>query len=108
MPSNDQDLQPGEEYTFLLTPSLPFDPDYFETFATLCDVLIDCYTRIIYLINSPEACTHGVGEMFNKADDKVRKLLVTGLIRDFEEASKQGIRSEVAGIGKLVLGGLAM
>lgn len=49
-----------------------------------------------------------MGEMFNKADDKVRKLLVTGLIRDFEEASKQGIRSEVAGIGKLVLGGLAM
>jgi hypothetical protein len=29
------DLHPGEEYTYLLTPSLPFEPDFFETFATL-------------------------------------------------------------------------
>ena len=107
LPTTDQDLHRGEEYSLLLTPSLPFDPDYFETFATLCDVLIDCYTRVMKLIASPAACTHGVADTFTKADEKVRKLLMTGLIRDFEEVSKQSIRTEIAGIGKLVLGGLA-
>ncbi|ODA77677.1 hypothetical protein RJ55_06279 [Drechmeria coniospora] len=31
----ESELFPGEEYTYLLTPSLPFEPDFFETFATL-------------------------------------------------------------------------
>ena len=52
-PISEFDLLPGEEYTYLLTPSLPFDPDFYETFATLCDVLIDCYTRLMSLVASP-------------------------------------------------------
>ncbi len=103
---NDQELLPKEEYNFLLTPSLPFDPDYFETFATLCDVLIDCYTKIMGLVNSPETCSPGIGELFLKADSKVRKIVVAGVVRDFDDASKQGIKAEMAGIGKIVLGGL--
>lgn len=51
------ELLPGEEYSYLLTPSLPFEPDFFETFTTLCDVLIDCYTRLISLISTPSVCT---------------------------------------------------
>jgi len=105
-PSGEQELVPGEEYTLLLTPSLPFEPDYIETFATLCDVLIDCYTKIKSLVSTPEMCTPGVGDLFSKADAKVRKILVANVVKDFEEASKQGVRSEIAGIGKLVLGGL--
>lgn len=105
-PASEQELSPGEEYTFLLTPFLPFEPDYFETFATLCDVLIDCYTKVIGLINSPEACGPGIGELFTKADAKVRKLLIASLVQDFEDATKQGIRTELAGVGKVVLGGL--
>lgn len=100
---------PGEEYSFLLTPSLPFEPDYFETFATLCDVLVDCYTKIAAFVNGPDAETQNsaeVGVLFSKADSKVRKILVAGVIRDFEDSSKQGIKTELAGIGKVVLGGL--
>ena len=105
-PANEQDLLPGEEYTYLLTPSLPFDPDFFETFATLCEVLIDCYTRIITLIPSPAMCTPGTGEIFAKADSKLRKIIVSGIIKEFEEESRKGARSEFAGLGKVVLGGL--
>ena len=105
-PVSEQDLLPGEEYTHLLTPSLPFDPDYFETFATLCDVLIDCYTRIMNLIPSPSMCAPGVGEVFAKADAKLRKIIVSGVVKEFEEASRSGARAEMAGIGKVVLGGL--
>ncbi|KAL8835350.1 MAG: hypothetical protein Q9170_003339 [Blastenia crenularia] len=103
---SEQELLPGEEYTHLLTPSLPFDPDFFETFATLCDVLIDCYTRIIGLLPSPAMCVPGVGEIFTKADTRLRKVIVQGIIKEFEDASRNGAKAEMAGVNKVVLGGL--
>ncbi|KAJ5683203.1 hypothetical protein N7462_006368 [Penicillium macrosclerotiorum] len=100
------DLLPGEEYTYLLTPSLPFEPDFFETFATLCDVLIDCYSRITTLVSSPSVCTVALGETFSKADAKLRKIMVAGAVREFEDASRNGVKNEVAGVSRVVLGGL--
>ncbi|KAJ9642483.1 hypothetical protein H2199_004864 [Coniosporium tulheliwenetii] len=121
LPSGENDLLPGEEYTFLLTPSLPFEPDFFETFATLCDVLIDCYTRILQLLPTPEALAEegrraggggasaggggSVGDLFAKADARIRKTIVAGIVREFEGASREGIKVEVASVGKVVLGG---
>ncbi|KAG8528019.1 uncharacterized protein KY384_006935 [Bacidia gigantensis] len=106
LPAGDQDLLPGEEYHYLLTPSLPFDPDFFETFATLCDVLIDCYTRVMSLIPSPTTVSPGLGEIFAKADARLRKIMVANLIKEFEDTSRTGARAEFAGLGKVVLGGL--
>lgn len=105
-PISENDLLPGEEYTHLLTPSLPFDPDFYETFATLCDVLIDCYTRLMSLVASPRECSPVVAEMFTKADSRVRKIIVQGVVKEFEDSSRGGVKSEVAGVGKVVLGGL--
>ena len=105
-PTSEQELLPGEEYTHLLTPSLPFDPDFYETLATLCDVLIDCYTRAMSLISSPLNCTPGVGDMFHKVDARIRKILVVGVVKDFEEASRSGAKAEVTGVSKVVLSGL--
>jgi hypothetical protein len=102
----ESDLLPGEEYSYLLTPSLPFEPDFFETFATLCDVLIDTYARFLQLVPGARECTAPVAELFTKADAKVRRLLVQGVVKDFEEHSKSHVRSEMANIGKVVLGGL--
>ena len=106
LPVSETDLLPGEEYTYLLTPSLPFDPDFYETFATLCDVLIDCYTKLMSLVPSPKECNPNVAEMFTKVDARVRKIIVQGVVKEFEDSSRGGVRSEVAGIGKVVLGGL--
>lgn len=100
------DLLPGEEYIHLLTPSLPFDPDFYETFATLCDVLIDCYTRLMSLVSGPRECSPYIAEMFTKADAKVRKILVQGVVKEFEDSSRAGVKGEIAGVGKVVLGGL--
>ncbi|KAJ5319431.1 hypothetical protein N7541_006198 [Penicillium brevicompactum] len=100
------DLLPGEEYTYLLTPSLPFEPDFFETFATLCDVLIDCYSRLTALVSSPSVCTVALGETFSKADARLRKIMVAGAVREFEDASRNSAKSEVAGVSRVVLGGL--
>ncbi|KAH8782635.1 hypothetical protein BGZ57DRAFT_262943 [Hyaloscypha finlandica] len=105
-PISEIDLLPGEEYTYLLTPSLPFDPDFYETFATLCDVLIDCYTRLMSLVASPRECSPSVAEMFTKADARVRKIIVQGVVKEFEDSSRTGVKSEVAGVGRVILGGL--
>lgn len=104
--ANEVDLLPGEEYTLLLTPTLPFDPDFFETFATLCDVLIDTYTRLLSLVPTARECTGSVGELFAKCDGKVRKLLVQGVVKEFEDAGRGGAKAEVAGVGRVVLSGL--
>lgn len=103
---SEADLLPGEEYVHLLTPSLPFDPDFFETFATLCDVLIDAYTRLLSLLPTPRECNAAVAEMFTKADSRVRKIIVQGIVKEFEDTSRNGVKSEVANVGKIVLGGL--
>ncbi|GLB08551.1 hypothetical protein AtubIFM57258_004445 [Aspergillus tubingensis] len=100
------ELLPGEEYTYLLTPLLPFEPDYFETFVTLCDILIDCYTRLVSLVFTPSVCTVALGEMFSKADAKIRKIMVAGIIREFEDASRHQAKNELNSVGRVVLGGL--
>ncbi len=104
--ASETDLLPGEEYSHLLTPSLPFDPDFFETFATLCDVLIDCYTRLLSLLPTPRECTSPVAELFTKADARVRKIIIQGAVKEFEDSSRTGLKTEVANVGKVVLGGL--
>jgi len=104
--SSETDLLPGEEYTHLLTPSLPFDPDFFETFATLCDVLIDTYTRLLSLIPTPRECGGTVVDLFSKVDARVRKIIIQGVIKEFEDTSRAGVKGEVANVGKVVLGGL--
>ena len=105
-PTTDQDLLPGEGYNHLVTPLLPFDPDYFEIFTTLCDILIECYTRAMNLIPSPAAIAPGTGDIFAKADARLRKVMLAGVIKEFEDNSRTGSRAEFASLGKVVLGGL--
>lgn len=101
-------------YNWLLTPPLPFAPDFHAVFATLCDILVDTYQRILMLINSPAVCSHGGGpgathslvEIFIKADARLRKVIVGGVVREFELATRESCKREVAGVGKVVLGGL--
>ncbi|ETS81004.1 hypothetical protein PFICI_06006 [Pestalotiopsis fici W106-1] len=104
--SEGNDLLPGEEYTHLLTPSLPFDPDFFETFATLCDMLIDCYSKLMSLLPSPRECTPTIAELFTKVDGKVRKIIIQGVVKEFEDTSRATLKQEVSNVGKVVLGGL--
>ncbi|KAI9805045.1 MAG: hypothetical protein M1826_004792 [Phylliscum demangeonii] len=107
IPANDHELVgAGEGYAYLSTPFLPFDPDFFETFTTLCEVLVDCYTRVMTLANTPLMCPQPVGDIFAKADAKIRKIIIAGIVKDFEEASRSGVKAELGGVGKVVFGGL--
>jgi len=100
-------LHPSETpYTHLLTPPLPFSPDFHAVFATLCDVLIDAYQRIMSLVSTPNVCTVAVGELFSKADARLRKVIVGGIVKEFEGAAREWGRREVLGVQRVVLGGL--
>ncbi|KAK4549802.1 hypothetical protein LTR36_005103 [Oleoguttula mirabilis] len=96
----------GHDFHHLLTPHLPFDPDFSTTFATLCDTLIDTYASLLSHVSGPDVCNPAVGEAFAKADKAVRKILVSNVVQEFENSTRQGVKGEVAGLGKLVLGGL--
>ncbi|KAF2840546.1 hypothetical protein M501DRAFT_607434 [Patellaria atrata CBS 101060] len=100
------ELLPGEHYELLQTHHIPFEPDFTQTYATLTDCLIDIYTKVMDMVNGPDGVAPGVHELFLKADSKIRKILVANVVRDFEEASRQSSRSELAGVGKVVLAGL--
>lgn len=96
----------GHDFQHLLTPNLPFDPDFGITFATLCDTLTETYTNLLALIPNPDLCSAAVGDAFVKADKSIRKILVANVMREFEDNSRANIKTEVAGLGRLVLGGL--
>ena len=69
-------------------------------------ILIDAYGKMINLVSSPEVCGPGVGEAFTKADKAIRKILVSNVMREFEDSTRANMKSEVAGLGKLVFSGL--
>ncbi|CZT20999.1 uncharacterized protein RCC_06860 [Ramularia collo-cygni] len=96
----------NHEFSFLLTPHIPFEPDFQVTLGTLCDTLIDAYAKLIELIAGPESCTPTMGAEFAKADKAIRKILVANVVREFEDSTRAAVKAEVAGLGKLVLGGL--
>ncbi|RMZ92427.1 hypothetical protein DV736_g309, partial [Chaetothyriales sp. CBS 134916] len=69
-------LLPNEgPYSHLLTPPLPFTPDFFAVFSTLCDVLIDAYQRLQQLLCSPAICTPALSDSFSKVDARLRKVI---------------------------------
>lgn len=96
----------GHEFHFLMTPHIPFEPDFSTTLGTLCDTLIDTYGKLMELVSGPEHCSPLVGEAFSKADKAIRKILVANVVREFEETTRAGMKGEMAGLGKLTLGGL--
>ncbi|KAJ9619517.1 hypothetical protein H2203_008295 [Taxawa tesnikishii (nom. ined.)] len=81
----------GQDFLYLQTPSLPFDPDFSTSFATLADILVDAYAGILQLLPSPERCVPAVAEAFAKADKAVRKILIQGLMKEFEDGARKEI-----------------
>jgi len=100
-------LLPNEgPYTHLQTPPLPFTPDFFTVFATLCDTLIDTYQRLLQILTGPSACTPMISDLFTKVDGRIRKIMVSSIVREFENASRENAKREMMGLQKVVLGGL--
>ncbi|KAJ9636561.1 uncharacterized protein PV06_10067 [Exophiala oligosperma] len=100
-------LLPNEgPYTHLQTPPLPFVPDFFTVFATLCDALIETYQRLLQILTGPSICTPVLGDLFTKVDARVRKVVVSSIVREFENTTRESAKKEMMGLQKVVLGGL--
>lgn len=100
-------LLPNEgPYAYLLTPPLPFTPDFYTVFSTLCEVLTDTYQKLLQLLNTPQGCTPTVSENFTRMDARIRKIMVGGIVREFENACRDNAKRELMGVQKVVLGGL--
>lgn len=100
-------LLPNEgPYSYLLTPPLPFTPDFYVVFSTLCDVLTDTYQKLLQLLTNPNTCTPSLSENFTKMDARIRKIMVGGIIREFENSCRDNAKRELMGVQKVVLGGL--
>ncbi|KAI5296554.1 hypothetical protein KEM52_000249 [Ascosphaera acerosa] len=100
-----QGLGVSDQYTYLLMPSVPFEPDFFQTFGALCDVLADAYERLVELTGTMNLCTPLVGELFVKADAKIKRLMLGTPIKEFEEASRKLVRNELQGVTRVILAG---
>lgn len=96
----------NQDFAYLQTPSLPFEPDFSTSFATLTDILADTYDGLMQLLSGPEVCTPMLNEAFTKADKMVRKILVSNVMQEFGDNTRKEVKSEVAGLGKVVLNGL--
>ena len=95
-----------QEFAYLQAPSLPFEPDFTMSFATLTDILMDTYDGLLQLIPGPEACSPALNDLFVKTDKMLRRIMVENVAKEFGESTRKDIRSEVAGLGKVVLTGL--
>lgn len=95
-----------QEFSYLQTPSLPFDPDFNTSFATLTDILVDTYDGLMQLLPGPESCNPAVLETFHKADKMLRKILMQNVVQELGDYTRREVKSEVAGLGKVALSGL--
>jgi len=96
----------AHDFSYLQIPNLPFDPDFQTSLTTLADVLIDAYAGLLNLIPTPESCVMGTAEAFAKADKQLRKVMVNSIANEFEANTRKEAKTEIGGLGKLVLSGL--
>lgn len=68
--------------------------------------MIDTYQRLLHILNTPSACNANVMDVFGKADAKIRRIMVGGILKDFGEAARDSAKKELNGVQKIVLGPL--
>lgn len=105
----------GEEWIYLQTLLPGWEVDYFEVFVGLCGVLEEVYVKLREMVKEREE-GGGIGgmgvlgmkevELFGKCDGKVRRLVVGGVVREWEDAVRGGVKREVGGVGREVLMGM--
>ncbi|KAI9492736.1 hypothetical protein BDB00DRAFT_765032 [Zychaea mexicana] len=88
---DDAGYSEGGEYTHLMLPHVPFDLDYFETFYTLTDILVEAYQKL--LIGS-EGCNQAYFELVLKCDSKFKKIF-TLVTKELDAVARNAIKEEL-------------
>lgn len=104
---NGANLIPTKEFPHLIICHLPFTPDMYETFMTLCEVLIEAYRRINTFLQIPNTATqitsnnnnlvvasHESYNILLKVDDHVKRYIIGPTVRGIDMLSKSVIYDE--------------
>lgn len=104
---NGANLIQTKEFPHLMICHLPFTPDMYETFMTLCEALIEAYRRINTFLQIPNTATkitsnnnnlvvasHESYNILLKVDDHVKRYIIGPTVRGIDMLSKSAIYDE--------------
>lgn len=79
-----------------------FDLDLHQTLATLCDVFIAAYTKLLPLGGQEVQQSSPDLELFTKVDGRMKRLVLLDLIQEMDEKTRTGIASELNNLEILI------
>jgi len=89
-------------YTYLNLVNMPFEPDFVQTFCSLLAILTEAYAKLLVMLTSPNDYTQIVYLAFQKIDDKIKKTILSWIIKDIDEFSRNEVQSELDHLEKFV------
>ena len=97
----------NHDFHHLTLYQLPFVPDVYETFLSLCEILIQCYKQIHTLIQqeghtSMQAQQESY-ELLVKIDDKIKKQFISPTVKDIDSLSRSLLYEETTKLDSLLI-----
>jgi len=99
----DTSFQESGEYTYLFVPNIPFDLDYFQTFYTLCDILVDVYNKL--LAGTANMLSASFTESVIKVDGKFKKIIAL-VAKEIDTLARNTIKEELKSIDPMIGAGV--
>ncbi|RIB07391.1 hypothetical protein C2G38_1937155, partial [Gigaspora rosea] len=96
----DSSFQESGEYTYLFVPNIPFDLDYFQTFYTLCDMLVEVYNKL--LIGTTNTVATNFIESVLKVDGKFKKI-ISQVSKEIDTLARNNLKEELRVIDPIVM-----
>ncbi|CAG8628876.1 9942_t:CDS:2 [Cetraspora pellucida] len=96
----DSSFQESGEYTYLLVPNIPFDLDYFQTFYTLCDMLVEVYNKL--LIGTSNIVAANFIESVLKVDGKFKKI-ISQVSKEIDTLARNNLKEELRIIDPVIM-----
>jgi len=86
-----------EHFSHLGIPFVPFDMDLSEVMISLCDMLVEIYSKIASLVSDTTTNVSHTSmiEMFAKLDARIRKLVLEPLFSEYEMIAQNNITNEI-------------
>jgi hypothetical protein len=102
--TTNNNTQSTTEFQHLKVYHLPFIPDVYETFVSLCETLIEAFKYVNTLVESaPPAIYHESYETLCKVDEKIRKNVIMPTVKDIDSLSRSLIYEETTKLDGLLI-----
>ncbi|CAG8617096.1 7806_t:CDS:10 [Ambispora leptoticha] len=96
----DASFQESGEYTYLFVPNIPFELDYFQTFYTLCDILVETYNK--FLIDTTNLWSGPFIESVMKVDGKFKKI-ISMVAKEIDQLARNAIKEELRSVDPMIM-----